>query len=701
LYLLIIVKAITYFLRRMKNVWTNFIGDEEKALIDAGSVHLLQSRCPGLSLEDRAIIQKHMVEHSLFPAIKNETRRSEIFERLCSTEQIIPSLYTLLRNYNHLESASQILKKILPGKCRGSLSRHFHSLHSGQCTVKIQTSEFKYEVRTFASSSYTSWAVFRQLLALTLRHFPAMGGQAARKNIGKSNEGPPGMEYIWWAELTSLATESGYRRIRPIYQNRKAAQLSMIQDFIPKILIPKYYGVDGDAKQRKSRLIYEILFCDAELREPLVCPVELTSDNDDSRSHIEDRRGRPRVRALLDDEDRLFFDNIYSTSYDKTAKRYLTSFAVTRDFFLSFFGSEEDELGGSYGFHPREDSSHERVPDHDQQQAASPITEPEGFLPQITPIEESSHATQGISLLVQKDLELDALRQQLAEAESAKSSLSSQEQRLRSELAQIAADYECKLNTAVAASNDELIMRDEAINGYKRQLMDISSEQNNGQKLQELQTKFTDLEESLKTANLHGAEYKARSQELENAVTELQNHIQGTEQVKADEETRRLRSTVSKLQKEVGEANLKLTQMKMSTLEQESGDQLISLEAASKYLFRTRGNKKRRWLNVITPAEENMFRINHIDPTDTGSIHNALGHLSNISCLTTDTNKQLRLIAPVVVSSKAAEHGLDTVVIVPQQDQAEIMQKFRKWEQSNVSFTTTNSGKRVKVNGVP
>jgi len=70
----------------------------------------------------------------------------------------------------------------------------------------------------------------------------------------------------------------------------------------------------------------------------------LTSDHDDCGSNISDRCGRPRERSFQADEESLFLEHIYSTSYSTLPKRYLTSFAVKRDVFRAFFGSEEDDL---------------------------------------------------------------------------------------------------------------------------------------------------------------------------------------------------------------------------------------------------------------------------------------------------------------------------------------------------------------------
>lgn len=47
--------------------------------------------------------------------------------------------------------------------------------------------------------------------------------------------------------------------------------------------------------------------------------------------------------------------HIYSTSYSTLPKRHLTSFAVKRDFFRAFFGSEEDDLDQQPSFQASQD----------------------------------------------------------------------------------------------------------------------------------------------------------------------------------------------------------------------------------------------------------------------------------------------------------------------------------------------------------
>jgi Protein of unknown function (DUF3723) len=188
---------MTRYLRRVEETWTFIIGENEhnKLLIDPNTVDLLQGRCPGLSSEDRAFLQMRMLSGDLFPAVRAEDIRSQIFDRLCSIKSIIRSIHTFLEDTKYLEPCSRILKKLLPRKCKGSLSQHFQALRNDQLNVKVQTSEFVFEERELSSSSHASWLTYRQLWLLALRHFPVMDGQAPRKDIGKHNTWQSGLQF--------------------------------------------------------------------------------------------------------------------------------------------------------------------------------------------------------------------------------------------------------------------------------------------------------------------------------------------------------------------------------------------------------------------------------------------------------------------------------------------------------------------------
>lgn len=101
--------------------------------------------------------------------------------------------------------------------------------------------------------------------------------------------------------------------------------------------------MEQEVRRRKVQLIYQIIG-NPECGETMTAAPELTSNRENGRPDISYKCGRPHSNALQADEGCLFFNHIYSTSYNIAPKRYLTSFAITRDFFHSFFGTAKDDL---------------------------------------------------------------------------------------------------------------------------------------------------------------------------------------------------------------------------------------------------------------------------------------------------------------------------------------------------------------------
>ncbi|KAH8586641.1 hypothetical protein B0O99DRAFT_695313 [Bisporella sp. PMI_857] len=200
-----------------------------------------------------------------------------------------------------------------------------------------------------------------------------MDGQALRKDVGKQKTWQPGLEFRWWVELSALVFDNGYRRIRQRYRDRKAADISVIEECVRRILPLNYYQVDQELMRRKVKLIYEIIGDIARV-EAKTTSLELTSDHENRRSDISDKCSRPCLSVFQADECYLFFDSIYSTLYDTTPRRYFTSFAITRDFFQSFFGTAENDLDRQLFFRllrdnnnwHREESSRIRSGDSEQ-----------------------------------------------------------------------------------------------------------------------------------------------------------------------------------------------------------------------------------------------------------------------------------------------------------------------------------------------
>lgn len=340
------MQEVALYLRRLKQQHSYIIGGNEHDgyLLDANTVHLLQDRCAGLSSEDRAFLQSRITSGELFPAVREEGTRAEIYARLCSMDRIIISLHTLLEDSKILEPCARILKRLLPSKCSGSLSQHFQALHNGESSITVQISEFETEDRSLRSSRQASWIAYRQLWLFVLRHFPSMDRLSmdrlsTGKDIGKERQ--PGAQYRWWVELSLLSKGCGYQGIQQIFRDRRTADLQMIQDCIHNILPPEYYEVDRARINRAVKLIYGVI---GEISYPTTSkvPATLTSDRAAVKPRNLDRRAALRMANFQLQPDKIFFDHIYSTGYDLTTKRYLTRFAFVRDFFHNFFGMAEE-----------------------------------------------------------------------------------------------------------------------------------------------------------------------------------------------------------------------------------------------------------------------------------------------------------------------------------------------------------------------
>ena len=282
-----------------------------------------------------------MLAGDIFPAVREDARRSEIFDRICLREHTIPSIYTCIENTKWLEPGVRILKELLPENGKGSISQQFRALHNRQANMKVQTSEFTSEDRTSPSGD-AFWLSHRQLFLFALRHFPEMDGQSPRKDAPKQNTPSSGIQQRWWHRISSLASECGYQGLRRKYRDRQAADAKTVEDCVRSILPTKYYQIEPNRMRRIIQLNC-YLMRDVPYAERMKVAPELTSD-DDCGSDFTDRYGRPHDHSFQADQESLFIDYIYSASYNTTAKRYLTSFAVKRDIFHSFFGSEEDDL---------------------------------------------------------------------------------------------------------------------------------------------------------------------------------------------------------------------------------------------------------------------------------------------------------------------------------------------------------------------
>ena len=286
-----------------------------------------------------------MLAADILPALRNEQQRTQILARIYEVPHIIPTLHTFLEDAKWLEPCAPLLKELLPVECKGSLSRSFAALHDGQGELKIQTREFNnFENRSAVPACFSSWSSYRQFWLFFFRHFEFMGNRPPRKDKSSTKIQKPKIQQQWWVEASKLALALGYRT-RPKYRDRREADVKAIQELIRSLYPVRYYDIDARKEQQLVHLVSQVLADAAPLKGTTAHP-ELVSDTNGCGQDVSDRCGMPHTESLHEDEENLFFNHIYSSAYEESPKRYLTSFAVKRDIFHAFFGIAPDELDG-------------------------------------------------------------------------------------------------------------------------------------------------------------------------------------------------------------------------------------------------------------------------------------------------------------------------------------------------------------------
>ena len=71
---------------------------------DPMTIESIQSRCPALSKSDYDFIEENMGSGELFPELIDPVKRADITRNLLTNEELIPSLYTLVKDIRYFEA---------------------------------------------------------------------------------------------------------------------------------------------------------------------------------------------------------------------------------------------------------------------------------------------------------------------------------------------------------------------------------------------------------------------------------------------------------------------------------------------------------------------------------------------------------------------------------------------------------------------
>jgi len=331
-------EEMTQYLVRIRETWCHILGEciASFTCLDSHTVTVLQGRNAHYSSADFHQIEKLMLQREVFSSDVFENQRPSILARLKSIKYIIPSLHTFLEDTKYLEPCAKIMKSILPINFKGSIREAFTHQHNGCLDWNEQLTEHSQAPRRSYSGLQARWYSYRQLWLFTWRHFPAMIGQAPRKNVKKTQEIGNELQCGWWSEFSRLASTCGYENMRNMYPD---VDDLIIREFLRNARPPQFYQLDQQDLDEKARRLGAIL---ANIqRRPCKVTIPLLSSNTNTYvADITARCGRPFQQSFEDDANCLFLQHIYR-EYEPPSEcsaGYLTTFAVKRDIFQAFFG---------------------------------------------------------------------------------------------------------------------------------------------------------------------------------------------------------------------------------------------------------------------------------------------------------------------------------------------------------------------------
>ncbi|KAJ5402751.1 uncharacterized protein N7487_008647 [Penicillium crustosum] len=215
--------------------------------------------------------------------VKDPNLRSKMQHAVLGYRKIIPSLRTFLENTKYLKAMTDVVKKILP-----AMFRYYVAPRNQQFYIQSLENDF---VQRVGPKDFGFWSAYRQLFLFAMRHF-----------CGMTDSQPLGFIYCY--------SRSSYPSSPPELFEYEENQMSEWSTKVASFL--------GSMTPRVATIPVPIQTCDR-------------SEN----WNLQSRCGMTDTESFFLDQKYLFLENIYSP--DHTIQENMTSFAVKRDIFRSFF----------------------------------------------------------------------------------------------------------------------------------------------------------------------------------------------------------------------------------------------------------------------------------------------------------------------------------------------------------------------------
>lgn len=315
------------YIQDVHKKWSSIFHERVASLVDAESVTLVEGLMPQASTKDNEHIVQLIKSQTLFPLVSG-SERAELVNRLSTIAGRITSINTLVQDTLFLDGPAKALHRLCPPKFKGSVTvamrRQWNSMGNSQA-FEVQVSE-----REFLTRQSVAFEVCMiQLWLFAIRH--------SVQNI----RGPKGNQPFRWSThissaygLAVLAQKLGFSSSTILELQSEGLNYQMARGFLGTVCDDEFYQLEGHALEEMSNGFKNALGslqnrCD----DTNFAPHFMTNDPSEKAQH---RFNSPSYQQFHTQRPHLFLEKIFKEP--STSGIFPTSFGITRDIILCFFG---------------------------------------------------------------------------------------------------------------------------------------------------------------------------------------------------------------------------------------------------------------------------------------------------------------------------------------------------------------------------
>lgn len=282
----------------------------------------------------------------MFSSCPDTHLRSELQQAALEYTGIIPSLRMFLANIKYIRPMVYVIKRLLPPKFRGTIRQEMHRYYvrPQNNQFPIQISESCFEERPHPNDDYGFWSAYLQVFLFAMRHFYGLSDSPPLGHNRYARTGQLPDSQSLWMQFKELTRTVGFIlpgsrvSIRPVHFS---PEFAAIYNLLTRLRPPRDFEYDPSVLIQCSNQVVGVLQNIKQGRSQQQRPA-LATDVQECWS-LDRRCGMTDIRSFFSDQDYLFLQNVYYPQSTMQGQD-LSTFAVKRDIFMSFFPEFLDDL---------------------------------------------------------------------------------------------------------------------------------------------------------------------------------------------------------------------------------------------------------------------------------------------------------------------------------------------------------------------